>query len=153
MADIQERINKIGGLFKEMQVKQVDDTSVIYVVVQFPNKWIIDEQISEKFNVSVIDGNGAPGEYYFCAEMATGFDTVFDAIDFCIRSNKEAMERAKIFQEKLLILKEMFGNEDITLEELKGLEIVPGKVRKKAVPKKKTPLEEIAEKELEEKKE
>ena len=151
MADIQERIKKIGNLFKEMQVTKVhteaEETNVIYVVVTFPARWIIDKDVETKFEVSVSDGN-AQGEYYFCAQMMTGFDRVFDAIDYCIKVNEEAMERAKIFQEKLVQLKELFGNEEVSVEELKGLEFVLGK-KKKSPAKKKTPIEEIADQEIE----
>ena len=147
MADIQDRIKKIGGLFKEMQVTQVDGVNVIYVVVIFPDRWIVDDTIREKYEVSVMEGNNS-GEYYFCADIDTGFDRVFDAVDFCIQANKDAMERAKIFQEKLLKLKELFGNEEVSVEELKGLEFVLGK-KKKSPTKKKTPIEEIADQEIE----
>ena len=147
MADIQDRIKKISGLFKEMQVTQVDGVNVIYVVVVFPDRWIVDDTIKEKYEVSVADGN-TPGEYYFCADIDTGFDRVFDAIDFCVQVNKDAMERAKIFQEKLMKLKELFGNEEVSVEELKGLEFVLAK-KKKPQAKKKTPIEEIADQEIE----
>lgn len=148
MADVQERIKSIKDFFKEMQVTKVDETNVIYVVVKLPQKWVIDDSIQEKYDVSVMNGND-PGEYYFCADISTGFDAVFDAVDFCIQANKDAMERAKIFQEKLVKLKELFGNEEINIEELDGLEFVLPKVKKKPQPKKKTPLEEIADKEIE----
>ena len=151
MADVQERIQKIKDFFKEMQVTTVDETNIIYVVVKFPPKWIIDDTIKEKYEVSIMDGE-VPNEYYFCADISVGFDAVFNAIDFCIQSNKDAMERAKIFQEKLIKLREIFGNEEVSVEELKGLEFVLGKSKKKMTTKKKTPLEEIAEQELEEKK-
>lgn len=148
MADIQERIKKIGEYFKEMQVTQVDGISVIYVVVNFPGKWIIDNSVEERYGVNVAEGNYA-GEYYFCAPIEGGFDAVFDSVDLCIQVNKDAMERAKIFQEKIAELKELFGNEEISLEELKGLELVLGKAKKKPAIKKKTQIEEIADQEME----
>ena len=135
MPDIQNRINSIGKFFKEMQVTQVDGTSVIYVVVSFPNRWIIDESVSEKYDVNVMDGK-EPGEHYFCAEMNTGFDKVFDAIDYCIGVNRDAMERAQIFQEKITELKEIFGNEENSIDKLKTLEFVFQKQKK--ITKKKT---------------
>ena len=149
MANIQERIKNIGGMFREMQVTQVDGSNIIYVVVQFPQRWMIDNSVQDKFGVTVADGNDV-GSYYFCADISVGFDAVFDAIDYCIQTNKDAMERAQIFQEKLLKLKELFGNEGISVEELKGLDFTLGKVKKKPTPKKKTPIEEIADKEIEE---
>ena len=148
MANIQDRIASIGGFFKGMQVKQIEETNVIYVVVTFPHNWIIDETVQEKFDVSVIDGEGQ-NDLYFCADMSVGFDKVFDAIDYCIQVNKDAMERAKIFQEKLKQLKELFGNEEISIEELKGVEFVLGKTKKKPAQRKKTPIDEIADKEIE----
>ena len=148
MADIQDRIKSIHEFFKEMQVTQVDDTSVIYVVVKFPQKWIINDTTREKYEVSVMNGHEV-GEYYFCADISVGFDAVFNAIDDCIQANKDAMERAKIFQEKLLKLKELFGNEEISVDELKGLDFILGKTKKKQAAKKKTPLEEIADQEME----
>ena len=148
MADVQERIKKVGEFFKEMQVTKVDETNVIYVVVSFPHKWIIDgDGIQGKYDVTVMPGH-AEDEYYFCADISVGFDTVFDAVDYCIQVNKDAMERAKIFQEKLLKLKELFGNEEIGVEELKGLDFVLGKPKRKQAPKKKTPIEEIADQEI-----
>ena len=100
MADIKERIANVGQFFKGMQVTKVDDTDVIYVIVSFPPRWLIDDAVTEKFDVNVMDGN-EPGEHLFCAEMSTGFDKVFDAVDHCVRENREAMERAQLFQEKI----------------------------------------------------
>ena len=147
MADVQERIKKTGEFFRGMQVTQVEETNVIYVIVQFPNRWIIDDTIQEKFDVNVMDGK-VEGEYYFCAEMGVGFDAVFDAIDYCIQANKDAMERAKIFQEKLMKLKEIFGNEEVSVDELRSLDFTYQKTKKKAIQKKRTPIEEIADQEI-----
>ena len=146
MADIQERIKKTGQFFKGMQVTKVDDTDVIYVVVRFPNRWIIDDAVSEKYDVSVIDGQ-EEGEHMFCAEMGVGFDSVFDAVDHCIQVNKDAMERAQLFQEKINELKEIFGNEENTIKKLRTLEFTFPRQKKEAT-RKKSPIEEVAEKEL-----
>lgn len=133
-----------------MQVTQVDGTGVIYVVVLFPEKWIIDDEIEERYGVSVRNGRGV-GEYYFCAEMETGFDKVFDAVDYCIGVNKDAMERAQIFQEKLKELKELFANGENTIQRLKTLEFV-FPMQKKSAKAKKPLIEEIVDKELDNKK-
>ena len=130
-----------------MQVTTVENTNVIYVVVVFPPKWIIDDEITEKYDVRVMNGKGEEGEFYFCAEMGVGFDKVFDAIDHCIGVNKDAMERAQIFQEKIAELKEIFGNGTNTIEELRTLEFV-FPPQKKSVKRKKTPVEEVADKEI-----
>lgn len=121
MNDVQYRIDKIKQYFKGMQVTQVDETNVIYVVVSFPERWIIDDEITGKYDVNVMDGK-EHGEYYFCAEMSVGFDKVFDAIDHCVSVNKDAMERAQIFQEKIAELKEIFGDGTKTIDELRTLE-------------------------------
>jgi hypothetical protein len=146
MADIQSRIENVKPYFKGMQVTQVDETNVIYVIVSFPSRWIIDEGIQEKYDVSVMDGK-EPGEFYFCAEIGVGFDTVFDAVDQCIQVNKDAMERAQLFQEKINELKEIFGNEENTIKKLRTLEFTFPR-QKKDMNRKKSPVEEIAEKEL-----
>lgn len=153
MADVQERIKKISHFFKGMQVTKVDDTDVIYVIVVFPSRWVIDDTIQEKYSVSVIDGKEEPGEFYFCANISTGFDAVFDAVDYCIQTNKEAVERAQIFQQKIEKLKEIFGNEEITIDELRGLDFTYQKKKKTTGgQKKKSPIEEIADKEIGEEK-
>ena len=137
MSDIQDRITKVKEYFKEMQVTQVEDTPVIYVVVSFPDRWIIDDGIEEKFDVSVRNGK-EPCQYYFCAEMEVGFDKVFDAVDYCIAGNKDAMERAQIYQQKINELKAIFGSKARTISELKSLEFTfppQKKVKtKKAIP-------------------
>ncbi len=146
MADIQERIKNTGAFFNGMQVTKVDDTDVIYVIVHFPPRWIIDDIVKEKYEVSVIDGK-TEGEYLFCAEMSVGFDAVFDAIDHCITVNRDAAERAQIFQDKINELKEIFGNEENSIKKLKTLEFTFPRQKKEAN-KKKTLVEEVAEKEL-----
>lgn len=146
MADIQERIKKTGGFFKGMQVTKVEDTDVIYVIVQFPNRWIIDDAVQEKYDVSVVDGKTG-GEYFFCAEMAVGFDAVFDAVDYCIQVNKDAMERAQLFQDKINELKAIFSDEENTIKKLRTLEFTFPRQKKEQI-KKKTPVEEIADQEI-----
>jgi hypothetical protein len=146
MADIQERIKQVGEYFSGMQVTKVDDTDVIYVIVHFPVRWIIDDNVQEKYDVSVVDGK-TDGEYLFCAEMSVGFDAVFDAVEHCIQVNKDAMERAQLFQEKINELKEIFGNEENTIKKLRTLEFTFPR-QKKEISKKRSPVEEVAEKEL-----
>lgn len=151
MSDIHERIKKLGEMFKEMQVTEVkteaEVTNVIYVVVSFPPKWIIDDNVQEKFNVSVMDG-ASLGDHYFCADISIGFDAVFDAIDYCINVNKDAMARAQIFQEKLKELKELFANGENTINMLKTIEFTFPKQKKTT--KKMSPIDEVVNKEIEE---
>lgn len=146
MADVQDRVMKISEFFKELQVTQVDGNTVIYVVVNFPMNWIIDKSAEEKYGISVAEGHTA-GEYYFCTSIETGFDKVFDAIDFCIQVNKDAMERAKLFQEKIKELKEIFGDEENSIKKLRTLEFTFPR-QKKEMNKKRSPIEEVVDKEL-----
>jgi hypothetical protein len=84
------------------------------VIVQFPSTWIIDDEIPNKFGVSVGSGNDYRGQYYFCAEMEKGFDTVFDAIECNVNKMLTAQERAKLFREKTQELQNLFEDESKT---------------------------------------
>lgn len=121
MNNITERIKKISNFFIEMQVTNVEGENVIYVVVKFPLKWIIDEAYNESVGVSVINGNNS-GEYYFCTSIETGFDAIFDAIDNNIEKMKEAEERTKLLIEKRNELEDLFEDETISLDTLKTIE-------------------------------
>lgn len=120
---IKERISKIGTYFKEMQIVTIDGKQVIYVVVSFPHGWVIDDEIEEKFDVTVSSGD-ILGEYYFCVEMEVGEEKVFDAIEYNIEKMKEAIERAQLLSEKTKELRLMFEDENITLTQLRNLKIV-----------------------------
>lgn len=121
--NIKERITKLGKYFKEMQITNIDGTQIIYVVVSFPIGWIVDENIEEKFGISVRKNEGTPGEYYFLADIETGEAPIFDAIDYNINKMKSAIERGNLLKEKTNELRAIFEDEDVTLEELKTLTI------------------------------
>lgn len=123
---IKERIKKIDSYFKEMQIVTIDNKQVIYVIVKFPNGWIIEEDIEEKFNVTV--SNGAyNNEYYFCGEIDNGEEIVFNAIEYNITKMKAAIERAKLLNEKIIELKSIFSDENISLESLRNMKITYNK--------------------------
>ena len=84
MADIKQRIDKIKPYFAGMQVENVGGQQVIYVIVNFPDRWVIDENVASKFDVSIAEDEEVLNQYFFCAKMEQGFDTVFDAIDYNI---------------------------------------------------------------------
>ena len=119
---ITNRIKKIETYFKEMQIVTIDGKQVIYVIVNFPYGWVIDEEIEEKFNVTISTGE-YNGEFYFCTEIENGEETVFDAIEYNIEKMKEAIERAQLLSEKTKELKRIFENEEITLHQLRNLKI------------------------------
>lgn len=118
--EIKERIKKLGPYFKEMQITNSDGQQVIYVVVNFPHGWVIDDDIEEKFNVTVSDSNMID-EYYFCADIDTGEEAIFDAIDYNVKKMQSAIERAQLLAAKTKELRSLFEDEDITLEMLKTL--------------------------------
>lgn len=147
MAEVSERIKKIAPYFKGMQVEESNGEQVIYVMVSFPPRWIIDESIKDKFDVSVADDGQV---FYFCASLAQGFDVIFDAIDYNIEKMKTAQERAALFRQKTQELQNLFSDESITIESLRTLDFTyRGKKKKTIIPPKVT--EEIKPEEEEEK--
>lgn len=119
--DIKDRIKKLGKYFKRMQIVTTDDgTQVIYVIVRFPYNWIIDDELEKKFGVTVAQGNNDE-EYYFCTDIDSGEQIIFDAIDYNIDKMKEAIERAQLLSKKTNELKSLFENENVTIEELRTL--------------------------------
>lgn len=135
---IKERIEKLKPYFKEMQITTVENEQVIYVIVQYPKNWVIDDDTEEKFDVSVQKGNGE-GEYYYCASMDTGQDAVFDAIEANILHMKEAIERAQLLSSKVTELRQIFEDDSISLEKLRTLHFEYGEEQQPTVvfPKKK----------------
>ena len=103
MADIKDRIKKIEPYFKGMQVDEADGEQIIYVMVNFPPKWIIQDDTPDKFDVSI---GREDTLYYFCAKLEQGFDIIFDAIDYNIAEMKAALERSQIFRQKMAELQE-----------------------------------------------
>lgn len=119
---IKDRIDRIKTYFKEMQIVTIEDKQVVYVIVAFPNGWVIDDKITEKFDVAVQRGEYS-GEYFFCGEIDKGEELVFDAIEYNIERMKEAIERAQLLSEKTLELRRMFEDESITISQLRTLRL------------------------------
>ena len=121
MADIKDRITKIKSYFVGMQVENIEGEQVIYVVVRFPKKWFIVDNVTDKYDVTVENGN-SEGEFFFLTTLENGFDTLFDAIDYNINEMEIAQERAELLQRKVYELKNLFEQEDMTMEMLRTLE-------------------------------
>jgi hypothetical protein len=117
---IKERIKKIHNYFKEMQIVTVDGEQIIYISVVFPNGWVIDDKIGEKFNVTVNEGT-YPNEFYFATEIDNGEDKIFDAIEYTIEKMQDAIERAQLLRNKITELREIFQNENISIGKLRTL--------------------------------
>jgi hypothetical protein len=122
---VKDRIKKLGPYFKEMQITNVDDKQVIYVIVEFPNGWVIADDLEEKYKITISEGEYRT-EYYFCTDIENGEDSVFDAIDENIERMKEAIERSQLLSEKIKELRRIFEDEKISLQELKNLKIEIG---------------------------
>lgn len=122
---VKDRIKKLGPYFKEMQITNVDDKQVIYVIVEFPNGWVIADDLEEKYKITISEGEYRT-EYYFCTDIENGEDSVFDAIDENIERMKEAIERSQLLSEKIKELRRIFEDEKISLQELKSLKIEIG---------------------------
>lgn len=119
---VKDRIKKLGPYFKEMQIVTVDNKQVIYVIVEFPNGWVIADNLEEKYKITISEGEYRT-EYYFCSDMENGEDVVFDAIDENIERMKEAIERSQLLSEKIKELRSIFEDENIPLRDLKTLKI------------------------------
>lgn len=117
---IKQRIENIKEYFKEMQIVTIDGEQVIYVIVNFPYGWVIDELLETKFQVTVQEGE-YPNEFYFATSIDNGESKVFDAIEYNIEKMKDAIERAQLLKIKIAELKDIFQNENITLSELRTL--------------------------------
>ena len=131
MADIKQRIEKIKQYFAGMQVENLGGQQIIYVIVNFPDRWVIDETVANKFDVSIAESDDTPNQYFFCAKMEQGFDTVFDAIDYNVEKMLSAQERTDWFKKKTQELRDMFENLDIPIETLRTLEFTFKKKQKR----------------------
>lgn len=118
--NIKERIKKISEYFKEMQIVTVDGEQIIYVVVAFPKGWTISDQLEEKYNITIERGHNQ-NEYYFSADIDTGEEEIFNAIDDNISRMQEIIERAQLLRDKTLELKDIFEDETMTIEQLRKL--------------------------------
>ena len=131
--DVKDRIENVKQYFKGMQVENLEGANIIYVIVQFPPRWIVDEEIQNKFGVSVVQGQDYPGQFYFCVEMEKGFDVVFDAIEYNIEKMLTAQERASLLKQKVQELQNLFMDETVSIESLRTLDFTykTNKIKKK----------------------
>ena len=133
MASVQERIANLGKMFAGLNIGNDDKgRQYIYLEVIFPDGWGISGLIKEKFGVTVVKNDSGNG-YYFWTNMETGFDAIFDAVEFNIKANQEAQEKKDFLAKMTEELRKLVLEEDMSV--LKTLEF---KVkRKKTSPKKK----------------
>lgn len=118
--ELSARIKNLGKYFVEMQIVEQNGINIIYVVVNFPSNWVVDEEYAEKKNVTIMRGETA-NEYYFSTDIDTGEEVIFDVIDDNIEKMKEAIERAQLLATKTKELKSIFENEEINIEKLRTI--------------------------------
>ena len=117
--DLKDRIKLLGDYFNEMKVASGENgEEYIYVTVSFPREWVLDGRTLEKYGVECSSENGIT---YFWADLNTEFSTVFDAIEYNIKVNKEAQEKVVLFNQKINELREIFADENNDIEKLKML--------------------------------
>lgn len=129
MADIKQRIDKIKPYFAGMQVEEVNGQQIIYVCVNFPDRWVIDDAVRAKYDITIAESDEIQHQFFFCAKIEQGFDLVFDAIDCNIEKMLSAEERTELFKKKAQELREMFENLEIPIETLRTLEFSVKKPR------------------------
>ena len=140
MADIQERIAKLGKMFSGLNIGNDNaGKQFVYLELVFPQGWGVTNLIKEKFGVNVVKNDAGTG-YYFWAPIENGFDSVFDAADYNIKANEEAQEKKDFLAEKMKELQKLVLEEDMSV--LKTLEF---KVKRKKQAKKKEENNEVKE--------
>lgn len=112
-----EYIQKLRPYFFSMR----EFETTISLDLKIPSNWFY-ETIIEKYNVwaKKQDSKGDIILISFITESTKeGYDKLFDCINELIYLNKEEEEKAKLFEEKLFELQELFQNS--SLNELKQL--------------------------------
>lgn len=117
--EIKERLKRISEYFKEMQIVTVDGEQMIYVIVNFPIGWTVENDLEERFSTIVEMGNQA-NEFYFFTELDNEAK-VFDAIEYTINKMKDAIERAELLKQKVNELKTIFQNENNSIKDLRTI--------------------------------
>lgn len=134
---VEERIEKIRPYFGEMKIiNGQDDVCFICISCRFPDKWkICPDATKEKYSTECTNEEGLS---IFWCPITVGFDSIFDAIDYNINVNKLAQERIALFKNKMSELKDLFNNNDMTVETLRTLSFTwkgKGKGKKTSAPK------------------
>lgn len=122
--EITERITKIEDYFLKFNI----DEGAIILALKFPKEWTIPDAKFLKEQYGVVAGAAQYGSIIFATELQSGFNKLFDAVEYTICFNKEAQERLALLNAKILELKKLFATEP--LDSLKKLKFEVGKKRK-----------------------
>ena len=105
---LNDKIAKLGSRFKKMNIAE----GIIFLTVNFPQDWKINDKILEKHNVKVMPTEDYEG-YYFAATLDVGIDNIFNAIDDTITFNEVAGIKKALFLEKVTELQRIFEEEPL----------------------------------------
>jgi hypothetical protein len=105
---LNDKIAKLGSRFKKMNIAE----GIIFLTVNFPQDWKINDKILEKHNVKVMPTEDYEG-YYFAATLDVGIDSIFNAIDDTITFNEVAGIKKALFLEKVSELQRIFEEEPL----------------------------------------
>ena len=105
---LNDKIAKLGSRFKKMNIAE----GIIFLTVNFPQDWKINDKILEKHNVKVMPTEDYEG-YYFAATLDVGIDSIFNAIDDTITFNEVAGIKKALFLEKVTELQRIFEEEPL----------------------------------------
>ena len=105
---LNDKIANLGSRFKKMNIAE----GIIFLTVNFPQDWKINDKILEKHNVKVMPTEDYEG-YYFAATLDVGIDSIFNAIDDTITFNEVAGIKKALFLEKVSELQRIFEEEPL----------------------------------------
>jgi hypothetical protein len=128
---LNDKIAKLGSRFKKMNIAE----GIIFLTVNFPQDWKINDKILEKHNVKVMPTEDYEG-YYFAATLDVGIDSIFNAIDDTITFNEVAGIKKALFLEKVSELQRIFEEE--ALDVLQTIEFKYKKKKPKNLKKNET---------------
>ena len=135
---LNDKIAKLGSRFKKMNIAE----GIIFLTVNFPRDWKINDKILEKYEVKVMPTEDYEG-YYFAATLDIGIDNIFEAINETITFNEVAGIKKALLIEKVNELQQIFEEEPLDV-----LQTIEFKYKKKT-PKRSKKLEgEVSEEEV-----
>lgn len=106
---LQERIKKNESYFRGMEI--VNNTAIIKVL--YGEKWGAYPSSDEK--IKVAKSEEVPNEWFYYSDYTyTVIDEIFDLIEETVEMNLSAIERLRLFNEKMEELKQLFADEPLS---------------------------------------
>lgn len=110
--DLNTSIQKVKDYFVSFNISE----NTAYVLVRFPEKWIVATSL-EEYGINTSKDPETGGYYFFC--QYENLDKLFTAIEETVNANKEMAEKQALFMQRANELQELFAKK--TLAELKRL--------------------------------